>query len=107
MIHVTEQAQKKIRQMLEADDKQGFHLRLSVQGGGCSGMQYGLSFDDTIQDDDQQFEYEGFKVLVDPASHPMLDGMQVDYRDSLMDGGFKLHNPKATATCGCGQSFSC
>jgi len=107
MIHVTEPAQNKIRQMLSAEGKEGFHLRLYVEGGGCSGMQYGLSFDDNVKEDDHQFEFEGFKVLVDPASHPLLDGMRVDYKDSLMDGGFKLHNPKATATCGCGQSFSC
>ena len=107
MIQVTERAQEKIRQMIAADEKSGLSLRVYVEGGGCSGMQYGLTFDHEVKDDDEQLEYDGFKVLVDPASRPMLEGLQLDYKDSLMDGGFKIHNPQAKTTCGCGQSFSC
>jgi iron-sulfur cluster assembly accessory protein len=107
MIQVTERAQRKIRQMIEAQDKPGMCLRVYVEGGGCSGMQYGLTFDHEIKEGDEQVEYEGFQVLVDPASRPMLEGLEVDYKDSLMDGGFKIFNPKAKTTCGCGQSFSC
>ena len=107
MIQVTERAQRKIREMIGAPDKPGRFLRVYVEGGGCSGMQYGLTFDDEIKDDDEHVDYEGFQVLVDPASRPMLEGLEVDYKDSLMDGGFKIFNPKAKTTCGCGQSFSC
>jgi iron-sulfur cluster assembly accessory protein len=69
-------------------------------------MQYGLTFENGSRDDDEQIECEGFKVLIDPMSLPFLDGTQVDYSDSLMSGGFKINNPQAKTTCGCGQSFS-
>ena len=106
MIQVTENAAKKIRTMVDEQGIAGSNLRLYVEGGGCSGMQYGLTFEKEVRDDDAQFPYDGFKVIVDPMSMPFLDGTQVDYRDSLMDGGFKIQNPQAKTTCGCGQSFS-
>ena len=105
MIQVTERAQEKIRQMIEADGKPGMKLRLSVEGGGCSGMRYDLSFEQDPHEDDEQIDCDGFKVLVDRASKPFLQGLQVDYKDALMDGGFKIVNPQAKTTCGCGQSF--
>jgi len=105
MIQITESAANKVRQMLTADGKAGMHLRLYVEGGGCSGMQYGLKFDGAVSDDDEQIECAGFKVLVDPMSLPFLQGARVDYLDTLMESGFKIQNPQAKTTCGCGQSF--
>ncbi len=106
MISVTENAEKKIRQMIEKEGKPSMNLRVYVEGGGCSGMQYGLTFEENARDDDELVAYDGFKVLVDPMSRPFLDGTEIDYSDSLMDGGFKIRNPQAKTTCGCGQSFS-
>lgn len=105
MIEVTENATKKIRQMMEAEGKAGAHLRVYVEGGGCSGMQYGLTFEETAREDDEQIDCGGFKVLVDPMSLPFLDGARVDYIETLMESGFKISNPQAKTTCGCGQSF--
>ena len=106
MIQLTDKAVQKIKRMIEAKGKPAMNLRVYVEGGGCSGMQYGLTFEENAGDDDAQIEYEGFKVLVDPASRPLLDDVELDYSDSLMDSGFKFKNPRAQTTCGCGQSFS-
>jgi iron-sulfur cluster assembly protein len=106
MIEVTEKAIRKVEAMLEAEDAPGKHLRIYVEGGGCSGMQYGLRFDDRIQDDDETIDCGKFKVVVDRLSVPFLKGARVDYLDSLMESGFKIVNPQATSTCGCGQSFN-
>ena len=104
-IHLTERAQQKVRRMIEADGKAGRNLRIYVEGGGCSGMKYGLTFDEKVREDDEQIQYDGFKVLVDRVSCSFLEGTRVDYKDSLMDGGFQIQNPQAKTTCGCGQSF--
>jgi len=106
MIQLTDKAVEKIQQMIQAKGVPGMNLRVYVEGGGCSGMQYGLTFEENAGDEDALIEYEGFKLLVDPASRPLLEEVQLDYSDSLMDSGFKFKNPKAQATCGCGQSFS-
>jgi iron-sulfur cluster insertion protein len=105
MIQITESAANKVRQMITAQGKSGMNLRLYVEGGGCSGMQYGLTFDGAVSDDDEQIECDGFKVVVDPMSLPFLQGARVDYLDTLMESGFKIQNPQAKTTCGCGQSF--
>ncbi len=105
MIQVTERAKKKIQEMIQAEGKPGMSLRIYVEGGGCSGMQYGLTFEGSLRDDDEQVQCDGFKVLIDPMSLPFLRGTEVDYVDALMDGGFKIKNPQAKTTCGCGQSF--
>jgi len=105
MIQITESAANKVRQMLAAQGKPGMNLRLYVEGGGCSGMQYGLTFDGAVNDDDEQIECGDFKVVVDPMSLPFLQGARVDYLDTLMESGFKIQNPQAKTTCGCGQSF--
>lgn len=81
-------------------------LRLSVVGGGCSGMQYSLELDDGPREDDAVFEYDGVRVFVDPTSAPYLSGTRVDYVDGLHGAGFKFVNPNADRTCGCGSSFS-
>ena len=82
-------------------------LRISVQGGGCSGFQYGLALEETQSVEDVIYEYAGLKVFVDPASAPMLEGVTVDFVDSINGAGFKFENPNAKASCGCGNSFSC
>lgn len=81
-------------------------LRVSVVGGGCSGMQYSLELDDGPGDEDTVYEFDGVRVFVDPTSAPYLTGTQVDYVDGLHGAGFKFVNPNADRTCGCGSSFS-
>jgi iron-sulfur cluster assembly accessory protein len=106
MIQLSERAQRKVRQMIQADGRSGVRLRIYVEGGGCSGMQYGLQFDEELREDDERFDCGGFQVVVDRMSLPFLAGTTLDYKDALMDGGFKIQNPQAKTTCGCGQSFS-
>ena len=106
MIQVTDEAIKKVEQMLQSDETPGKNLRIYVEGGGCSGLQYGFKFDEVVHDDDEIIECGEFQVLVDRMSLPFLDGARVHYLDSLMESGFKIQNPQAKSTCGCGQSFS-
>ena len=107
LIDVTEAAQGRIHDLLEKDDKLATHaLRLKVVGGGCSGLQYQLSFDDMIRDIDSEIEIEGVKVIVDEKSALYLVGSRLDFVDSLQESGFKIDNPNASNTCGCGQSFA-
>jgi iron-sulfur cluster assembly protein len=81
-------------------------LRIAVNGGGCSGYQYSVKLESSIAEDDQCHLVDGVKIIVDPASAPLLDGLTVDYFDSLTSSGFKFDNPNAKASCGCGTSFS-
>ncbi|MGB8648058.1 MAG: iron-sulfur cluster insertion protein ErpA [Anaerolineae bacterium] len=81
-------------------------LRVFISGGGCSGFQYGMAFENTMEDGDFVFESNGVRLYVDPASAMYLEGATVDYVDSLMGGGFRIENPNAVSTCSCGQSFS-
>ncbi len=90
---------------LQAKENKGQYLRIFVTGGGCSGMSYGMSFVDEIEEGDTVVEFDGLKVLVDEFSIPMLQGTTVDFEEGLMGSGFTLHNPNAKATCGCGHSF--
>ena len=108
MIHVTETAASKINELLAEEHKIGAGLRVFVQGGGCSGFQYGLMIDegDGDQDADQIFEVNGVRLLVDPISLRYLKGAEVDFVDNNMGGGFTIKNPNAKSTCGCGSSFS-
>lgn len=80
-------------------------LRVFVSGGGCSGLQYGMAFETQVEADDYAFESEGMSVVIDPVSIAYLQGATVDFVDSLMGGGFKIENPNAVASCGCGSSF--
>ncbi len=80
-------------------------LRVFVAGGGCSGLQYGMTFDDEMHPGDTEFEVNGLKVRVDPMSARYVGGANIDYQDSLMGGGFKIENPNAVSSCGCGSSF--
>ncbi len=81
-------------------------LRVAVSGGGCSGFQYGFSFDDTVNADDRTFERDGVKAVVDEASLELLNGAQVDFVEDLGGSAFKITNPNATSSCGCGSSFA-
>ena len=108
MIHVTETAAVKITELLAEENKTGAGLRVFVQGGGCSGFQYGLMIDEGEGDGsaDQVFEVKGVRLLVDPISLRYLQGAEVDFVDNTMGGGFTIKNPNAKSTCGCGSSFS-
>jgi iron-sulfur cluster assembly accessory protein len=108
MIHVTETAASRISDLLVEEGRQGAGLRVFVQGGGCSGFQYGLMIDDGEGDpeSDQQFTVNGVRLLVDPISMRYLNGAEVDFVDNNMGGGFTIKNPNAKSTCGCGSSFS-
>lgn len=104
-VTLTERAAKQIAKILEGEDK-GTVLRVSVQGGGCSGFQYGFTLDDTKTDDDLVIERNGVRVLIDSVSVSYLAGSEIDYVDELIGSSFKINNPNATASCGCGTSFS-
>ena len=108
MINVTEIAAEKIGELLHEENKPGAGLRVFVQGGGCSGFQYGLMIDDGDGDAsvDQVFEVNGVRLLVDPISLRYLKGAEVDFVDNNAGGGFTIKNPNAKSTCGCGSSFS-
>ena len=105
-ITATESASKKVIELLKAEDKEGYGLRLSVTAGGCSGYNYGLFFDEKANPGDKVYESTGFNIFVDPESDALLSGTEVDYLDSLEGSGFKISNPNATGTCGCGKSFT-
>lgn len=108
MINVTQSAASKISELLVEEGRLGAGLRVFVQGGGCSGFQYGLMIDegDGDAEADQVFEVNGVRLLVDPISLRYLSGAEVDFVDNNMGGGFTIKNPNAKSTCGCGSSFS-
>src|SRR4029450_4462986 len=108
MINVTHTAPSGIPELLTEDNKPGAGLRVFVQGGGCSGFQYGLMIDEGEGDEstDSVIESNGVKLLVDPISARYLRGAEVDFIDNITGGGFTIKNPNAKSTCGCGSSFS-
>jgi len=105
IITLTETASEKVQQLMERDGRAGFALRLKVVGGGCSGLQYQLMFDDQVGELDQEEEQQGVRVVVDPKSSVYVLGTTIDYVDDLSGSGFKIENPNASNTCGCGDSF--
>jgi len=105
IVNLTEAAASKVRDLIERDKREGFGLRVKVVGGGCSGLQYQLMFDDQVGDLDQTDECHGVRVMVDSKSAVYLVGTTVDYVDELDRSGFKIENPNASNTCGCGESF--
>jgi len=105
IVNLTEAAASKVRDLIERDNREGFGLRVKVVGGGCSGLQYQLMFDDQVGDLDQTDECHGVRVFVDSKSAVYLVGTTVDYVDELDRSGFKIENPNASNTCGCGESF--
>src|SRR3954451_14866989 len=104
VVTITPAAAAKIRDLM-AQEPDVSVLRVAIEGGGCSGFQYGLGFDHGAQEGDHEFELEGVKVVVDPFSAPYLMGATVDYLETIQESGFKIENPNAVASCGCGHSF--
>jgi len=106
MITITETAVDKIRDILAEENNPNLKLRVFVQGGGCSGMQYGFTLDEAINEDDWDLEINGVKILVDSMSGGYLQGAEVDYKEDTYGSQFTIKNPNAVTTCGCGSSFS-
>ncbi|HEX2347082.1 MAG TPA: iron-sulfur cluster insertion protein ErpA [Ktedonobacterales bacterium] len=104
LITITSAAAEKVRELLDAEGNAELGLRIFVAGGGCSGLQYGMTLDET-QESDSIFETQGVRVLIDEMSAEYISGSEVDYVDSLMGAGFTVNNPNAVSTCGCGHSF--
>lgn len=105
VLTLTEAAARHVSGMLAADpDNSGKHLRVFVEAGGCSGMQYGMAFDER-RDDDLASDFFGVQVLVDPFSANYIRGAVIDFSDAMTGGGFKINNPNAQSSCGCGKSF--
>ncbi len=103
---VSTNAAKKVRTLVEEEANPDLKLRVFVTGGGCSGFQYGFTFDEIAADDDATIEKDGISVLVDPLSYQYLAGAEVDYEEGLQGSKFVIRNPNAASTCGCGSSFS-
>ena len=106
MIQVTPKAIARIRQVFARQSVEGGGLRLGVQGGGCSGLSYLIRFEPKERASDRVFEFDGVRVFVDPKSLLYLEGMTLDYKESLMQSGFVFDNPNAKKSCGCGTSFT-
>jgi len=102
----SEAAAMKVKQLIDEEGNAALKLRVFVQGGGCSGLQYGFEFDEQVQDGDTCVENLGVKLLVDPMSVQYLTGAEIDYREGLEGAQFVIRNPNATTTCGCGSSFT-
>ena len=105
-ITVTEAAVKRLNGVMSSDGKEGYFLRMSVEGGGCSGMTYKMDFENKKSDLDKEFNSNGLTIICDIKSWLYLKDIIVDYSDDLLNGGFKIKNPNAERTCGCGTSFS-
>ena len=104
-VTITEAAALQIKDMMKEHEEENAFLRVGVKGGGCSGLSYGMGFDDEETSEDVPLESHGMKVVVDKESIPHLAGLEIDYKESGMSGGFTIENPNAIATCGCGSSF--
>jgi iron-sulfur cluster insertion protein len=103
---MTPAAADRARALAQAEGNPALMLRLAVSGGGCSGFSYNFSMDSEATNDDRVYEFHGAKLLVDEASLDLLRGCQIDYVDDLMSASFRISNPNATSTCGCGTSFA-
>ena len=105
LISMSEVAVQQLRQLLSQQEDPDLGLRVFVYPGGCSGMSYGMAFENEISAEDMVLDHEGLKLIVDENSAHYLSGAQIDYEDSLMGGGFRIFNPNAVRSCGCGHSF--
>ncbi|WP_308390049.1 iron-sulfur cluster insertion protein ErpA [Acidithiobacillus sp. AMEEHan] len=103
---LTDSAAEKIKSLIEEEGSPDLKLRVFVTGGGCSGFQYGFTFDENVNDGDTEVEQFGVRLLVDPMSYQYLVGAEIDYSEGLEGAQFVIKNPNATTTCGCGSSFS-
>jgi len=102
----TDAAAAKVKELLVEEGNPELRLRVFVQGGGCSGFQYGFTFDESVNDDDTTIDKNGVQLLIDPMSFQYLVGAEIDYKDDLEGAQFVIRNPNATTTCGCGSSFA-
>jgi len=105
-ITISDSAARRIAALKAQEAAEGAFLRIAVSGGGCSGFQYGLSFDEETSPDDVVFEHGGIRVVVDDVSLELLNGSEVDFVEDLMGASFQIKNPNAASSCGCGNSFS-
>jgi iron-sulfur cluster assembly accessory protein len=106
LIDLTPLAAEKVKELMASEpDAESLVLRVAIQGGGCSGFQYGLGFDSGAAEGDHELMLEGVHVVVDPFSAPYLQGAKIDYLNGLQESGFKIDNPNAVSSCGCGHSF--
>jgi iron-sulfur cluster assembly protein len=105
VVILTEAAALHVKEMMKQNEEEGSFLRVAVQGGGCSGLSYGMGFEREIGEEDIRAEQHGIQLLVDKESSLILNGTKIDYKESLMGGGFTIDNPNAIASCGCGSSF--
>lgn len=105
-LFLSDSAVAKVRELIEEEGNADLKLRVFVTGGGCSGFQYGFSFDENQEEDDTVIERDGVSLLVDPMSYQYLIGATIDYQEGLQGSQFVVQNPNATSTCGCGSSFS-
>jgi len=105
-VNLTEAAAQRVQGLLESEANPDLNLRVFVSGGGCSGFQYGFTFDDQIGDNDSVVESHGVKLLVDQMSMDLLNGAEIDFQSSLQGESFVIRNPNASSTCGCGKSFT-
>lgn len=107
MVEITEAAKNKIIDLLIDENNPKLMLRTFIQGGGCSGFQYGFTFDDTVNEDDFEFPLDDkFKVVIDAMSMQYMTGAEIDYKEDIMGSQFAIKNPNAQTSCGCGSSFS-
>ena len=102
----TDSAANKVRELLDEENNDSLKLRVYVAGGGCSGFQYGFTFDDNVEDGDTAMEKNGVTLLVDPMSVQYLEGAEIDYVEGIEGAQFVIRNPNASTTCGCGSSFA-
>ena len=105
-INFSDNAVKKVKELIEEEGTPDLKLRVFVSGGGCSGMQYGFTFEESINEDDTKVEKDNVTLLIDPISLQYLTGAEIDYQDNVQGSQFVIKNPNATTTCGCGSSFS-
>ena len=104
-VTLTPAATQAVKDLLQKRNLEGYALRVFVQGGGCSGFQYGMALDGNIREEDLSWDYDGVKLIVDEVSIDYLRGASIDFVDELMGSGFKIENPNAISSCGCGSSF--
>jgi iron-sulfur cluster assembly accessory protein len=106
MLQLTDTATRKVKEIISQQNPSPIALRVAVVGGGCSGFSYHMAFDNQENPTDNVYQFDGLKVLVDQMSEMYLDGVQVDYIETIEGAGFKFNNPNVKSTCGCGSSFS-
>lgn len=105
-VSISENAVNRLKTLMAEDGRPDLKLRVTVSGGGCSGFQYGFDFDQAVQDDDLIIERDDVRVLIDSMSHDFLQGSEIDFVEDLIGSAFRVQNPNASASCGCGTSFA-